>query len=117
MIKIFTVIAASFLLSGCLGSSEPPVLNNIEVRTLEVSKPAPIVPPVDQLSLRNVEWIVVTPENVDEVFQKIKNSGSEPVLFAISANGYENLSLNINDIRTIIQQQQSIIAIYKKQYE
>ena len=117
MIKIFTAIAALFLLSGCLGSSEQPVLNNIEVRTIEVEKPAPIVPPIDQLDLRNVEWIVVTPENIDEVFQKIKSTGSEPVIIALSVDGYENLSLNISDIRSIMQQQQSIIAIYKKQYE
>ena len=117
MIKIFALIATLFLLAGCFGSSEPPVLNNIEVRTIEVAKPAPIVPPVDQLNLRDVEWIIITPENIDEVFQKIKNSGSEPVIFALSVNGYENLSLNISDIRSIIQQQQSIIAIYKKQYD
>lgn len=114
-ILLFSTIA--FTLSGCFGLFEQPVLERIETVTIEVPRPEPIVPPIDQLQLRDVEWIVITPDNVDEVFQKIQTSGSELALFALSVDGYENLSLNINDIRSVMQQQQQIIAIYKKQYE
>lgn len=114
-ILLFTIMA--FTLSGCFGLFERPVTERIETVTIEVPAAEPIVPPVDQLQLRNVEWIVITPDNIDEVFEKIQASGSELALFALTSNGYENLSLNINDVRSVMQQQQQIIAIYKKQYE
>lgn len=111
----FIILFLLVILAGCANKAQP-VLNNIEVRTVQVTKPAPIVPQTDQLSLKPVEWIIVTPDNVDSVFEKIKKSGSEPVMFALSVKGYENISMNINDIRSFLQQQQQTIAIYKKQF-
>lgn len=101
------------LLSAC--SSTPPVqpVTPVEIRTVQVPRPAPIVPRVDQLDLRTVNWIIITPENIDEVFN---NMTGEKVLFAVTANGYENIALNISDIRAMIQQQQRIIAIYERQF-
>lgn len=86
----------------------------IETRTIEVRRPAPIVPPVDQLRLRTVRWFVITPENIEEKFAEITNG--ERVFFALTAEGYENLALNLSDIRALIAQQQRIIAIYKSQF-
>lgn len=86
----------------------------VEVVTIETSRPAPIVPQVDQLRLRDVEWIIITPENAEEQFAKIRKG--EMVFFALAADGYENLSLNISDIRSMVQQQQRIILIYKRQF-
>jgi len=104
------------LLSACASSDDsiqdvPPV----EVVTVEKQKPKPIVPTVDHTSLRSVEWFVITPENIDEKIEEIKDG--EAVFFAVTVNGYENLSLNISDIRGVIEQQKRIIAIYEKQYE
>lgn len=87
----------------------------VEVRTVEVQKPKPIVPIVDPISLRSINWFIITPDNIDEKFNEIKNG--ELVFFAVTANGYENLSLNISEIRAVIEQQQKIIAIYEKQYK
>ncbi|MFA7407855.1 MAG: hypothetical protein WCY93_08595 [Anaerolineaceae bacterium] len=86
---------------------QPPV---IEVRTLEVERPKPIVPPVDQLRLREIEWHILTPENIDEHFANIRG---DRVVFALTPEGYEALSLNLSDIRAMIQQQQRVIAIYR----
>jgi hypothetical protein len=109
----YVVIPFALFLAACSTPQEaaiPPV----EVRTVEVPRPAPIVPPVDQLRLRNVEWIIITPDNIEEQFARIRKG--EAVFFAITAEGYENLSLNISDIRAMIEQQQRIIAIYQRQF-
>jgi hypothetical protein len=100
-------------LSGCAETvvQEIPV---IETRTIEVQRPSPIVPTIDQLRLRNVEWKVVTPENVDEIFASLEEG--EVVLFALTAEGYENLSLNLSDLRANIQQQQEVIAVFRESY-
>jgi hypothetical protein len=100
------------LLSAC--GPKIPTSNPVEIRTVEVSRPAPIIPNVDQLRLRSVNWKVVTPDNVDVVFAAL---GEDVVLFALTAEGYEALSLNLSDLRANIQQQNQIIAVYRKSYE
>lgn len=76
--------------------------------------PKPSVPIPDELSLRNFEFIIITPENVEEVF---KNLRGDKALFALTAKGYENISLNLSDIRALIEQQKQIIALYEKQWD
>ena len=109
----FGLIALSslFLLSACGSTSEPVV--PIQVRTIETPRPAPVVPSVDQLQLREVKWTIVTPDNVNEVFSSMSG---EAVLFAVTTDGYEALALNLSDVRAMVQQQQKIIAIYQNSY-
>jgi hypothetical protein len=61
-----------------------------------------------------VNWVVLTPENVDEQFAKIKSG--EAVLFAVTAEGYENMALNLSDIRAAVQQYKQVIAVYERSY-
>lgn len=99
-------------LSACSSTVEQvPV---IETRVIEERRPSPIVPSVDQVSMRDVEWIIVTSENAEEIFQ---NLDGDAVLFAVTASGYENISMNLSDIRALVQQQQQIIAIYRNSYD
>ena len=101
------------LLNGCATPKVEPV-TSVEVKTIEIPRPAPIVPDVDQLSLREVPWVVITPENIDEKFAEIKEG--DLVFFALTRKGYENLALNISDIRANIEQYKKIIAIYQSQF-
>jgi hypothetical protein len=113
-VKAIGFIMSLSLISAC--SSHPPVepVTSVEVRTVEIPRPAPIVPDVDRLDLRRVEWVIVTPENVDQKFAEIEKS--EMVFFALTREGYENLALNLSDIRSNIEQHQRIIAIYRQQF-
>lgn len=105
MILIASVLG--FLLASCTRTPE------IVTETVYVETPiiAPIVPRVDVLSLRPVDWIIVNSDNVDSVLAE--NS----VLFALTTTGYENLALNIGDIRSNIEQYRAIITIYEESYE
>ncbi|MDB9980528.1 hypothetical protein OAD61_00300 [bacterium] len=87
---------------------QPPA--KIVTQTEYVTPPAPIVPKPDPLSLRDVEFIVITPENIDEVFANLKN---DQVLFAVTTKGYEDLALNLSDVRAYINQQKGIIILYQ----
>lgn len=113
MIKYMTIMSI-LLLTAC---STPAIqeIPPVEIRTIQVQRPAPILPPVDQLRLRSIEWFIITPENVDEQFQRIQRG--ELVLFAVTSTGYENLALNLSDIRALVSQQQRIIAIYQEQFQ
>lgn len=75
------------------------------------------MPPVDTLTMKEVKWIIVTEENLDEVIADLKKSGQPLAIFGLSGQGYENLSTNFSAIRALVQQQQTIIAAYKQYYE
>lgn len=103
-------ILSSLLLAGC---STPEV---VEITTSPIDKPELVLPQAQELNLRDVTWIVITPENIDEVWKELQDTGTTVVLFALTDQGYENVSLNLNDIRSYIQQQQAIIAAYNRYY-
>ena len=75
------------------------------------------MPPVDELNMRNVEWIVLNEANVDEVMAKLQSEGKAFALYALTGEGYGNLGLNFSDIRALVQQQQAIIAAYEGYYK
>jgi hypothetical protein len=113
MIK-YLILSSILFLVAC-GTPEIEQVKPVEVRTIQIPRPAPIVPEVDQLKLRAVNWIIITPSNIEESFAKIQKG--ELVLFAVTTDGYENIALNLSDIRALIAQQQKIIAIYKSQFK
>lgn len=104
---------ALLFLAGCLGNNPEP----IEITTKPIDKPELQLPQSDELRIRKVEWTVVTPENVEEVFEEIEKTGRPITLFALTDKGYENLGLNLSDLRAYIQQQQTIIAAYENYYK
>ena len=119
--NILGCLTLCVLISACATTKAPvtqlpPVepVERVVVKSVPVKTPKPIVPAVDPLTMRPINWVVLTPENVDEQFAKIKSG--EAVLFAVTAQGYENMSLNLSDIRATIAQQQQIIAVYEKAF-
>ena len=64
-----------------------------------------------------MEWIVVTPENVNEVFKQLEEKNTDLVLFAITDDGYEKLASDMVLLRNYIAQQRLIIMKYKDYYE
>jgi hypothetical protein len=103
------------ILSGCASSTPDSNPDSVVVKYVEIPRPAPIVPPVDQLDLRTVSWEIITPENADEKFAEIKNG--QAVFFAITSDGYKALAMNLSDIRANIEQYKKIIAVYEDSYK
>ena len=89
-------------------------MERVVVNTQPLATPKPIVPPVDQPRMRDVKWVVITPENIDEQFAKITTG--EVVLFAVTAQGYENLALNLSDVRANIDQYKAVIGVYERSF-
>lgn len=114
--NVLSCLTICLLVSACSSPKLDPV-PIVEVKTIPIQKPAPIVPSVDVIRTRDLQWYIVTEKNYAEIFDKIKKSGNDPVIFGLSSDGYENLSLNTSDIRALIQQYQKIIAIYESSYK
>lgn len=67
--------------------------------------------------MRPVEWIIITEENLEQRLEELRASGQPIAIFGITGEGYENLGLNISDIRALVQQQQQIILAYERYYK
>ena len=110
---IGSVLLFGLLLNGCAGLAVK------ELQSYKIEKkrePLDLAMP-EPLSLVDVEWIVVTKDNVDEVMEKVKAEGGDYALFAVTDEGYKKLSLNFADIRNKLYEQQQIILSYKEYYE
>jgi len=92
---------------------EPPPRIVTEIEYVQPTKP--IVPKSTPLVMRKIEFIIVTPDNVESVFAEL--SSDDKVIFGITDEGYEDMALNLTDLRAYIQQQQKIIGTYESQYE
>lgn len=110
--KIAIALVAALTITACSKPVEPIV---VDQRPIE--KPVIVLPPVDEFNSRTVEWVVVTPDNIEQVFKDLEDSGQHIVLIALTSDGYKRLSLNMADLLKLVQQQRAIIAAYQKYYE
>ena len=92
-------------------------IRKIEVTTASIERVPLTLSNVDTLELDEVTWIVITPENIDQVFRDLETKNFDIVLFALTDNGYENISVNIAKIKKMVLQQKAVIAAYKRYYE
>lgn len=100
------------LLAGC--SSTP---RQIEISAKPIDKPKLVLPPAEELRLKDLTWVVINEENYKEVFEKLKKDKKDPVLIGLTDDGYEILAMNMSDIMKLLQQQKAIIAAYQNYYE
>jgi len=88
----------------------------LKISTTPVARPTLLLPQADEVVARPVEWIVITPDNFEEKMSELAASGEAVVVFGVTGTGYENLSLNLSDIRALVEQQQQIIIAYNRYY-
>lgn len=83
-----------------------------EVKRAPLNLDEPAVPKQEELN-----WIIINSENAEEVFAKLKENNTDPVLFGLTDDEYEDLAKNFAQIRNYIIQQNFIIDKYKEYYE
>ena len=111
--KILLVLLGLCFLQGCTTA----------VKTIEVlNRPEPKTPlnldMPETLSLEPLEWIIITPDNAEEVWAKLgEDPKGEVVLFALNETGYELLAKNYASIRTALAEHRNVIIAYRDYYE
>ena len=98
-------------LTSC-SSIKPLEVFNLEVKREPLKLEDPKIADFEDLN-----WYIITSENAEEMFSKLKEKNLDPVLFGLSDDGYEALSKNFAQIRHYIQKQNLIIESYKNYYE
>ena len=63
--------------------------------------------------MHRVKFYAVTPENLEEFLQTFEEESGVTVFFAISVPDYENMSLNVAELRRYINQQKAVILYYE----
>ena len=85
------------------------------VETPQIEAPAiRIVSRPDPVELKNADLVVVTESNLDEVIQRIKTEQGDFVLYAMTAQSFESLALNFEQIKKFIEEQNAIILYYEE---
>ena len=104
-------ILITFLISGCASTKQ------LEIFTKEVER-MPLnleLPPVE--TLEQVNLIIITSDNQEEVFAKLKEQNIDPVLFAYTDEDWELVTKNNVRMRNTIIKLRAIIEAYKEYYE
>jgi predicted transcriptional regulator len=74
-------------------------------------------PPLPKsIQLERPDWFVVSEKNIDEFLarlSKIQGVEEVPTFFALSPQGYEKMSGNLQEMRRYILEQKEIIVYYK----
>lgn len=109
------LLSSVFVLTGCSIFSSP--VKQIETVKTEVERPKLNLPNPQPLDLRDVEWVIVTKENAEEVFAELEKKGEPIAIFGLTAKGYEALSLNIADIKVYLGTQKELLVQYRDYYE
>jgi hypothetical protein len=97
------------LLSAC----SQPEQSTLEVVTTPIAYSRPIVPKVNELELKQLNWIIITEGTFQNTIDTLRAQGREPVLYALTSTGYVNFIYNQTDIIKLIRQQKRIIAAYE----
>ena len=104
------LILVTFLTS-CSSVKELSIFKEeVKRQELNLQKPTP-------LEMEKIHWIIITSENSEEVFAKMKEDGMDPVLFGLTDDDFQLLSKNFARIRNQLKVTNDLLDKYKEYYE
>ena len=112
IIKTLPAIIISCLLVGCGGSGD---VQKIEISAKPIQIDIAKTADPEAVKVFPIHWHVINKDNLDAFLaeQRKVQGTNNPVFIAITTKDYENLSLNLADLKRYIQQQQSVIVYYR----
>ena len=114
---LLTAITLPLFVSGCGSFGWKSDVQPLEIQKRAVERTPLRLPDPAPLQARELEWIIITPETAEATWQRLKDSNTDVVLFALTDDGYEVLALTMAELRNFIAQQRSILGKYREYYE
>ena len=112
--SILSVLVSLILitsLTSCSGVKQLEIFKTeVEREKLNLNKPTP-------LELEQLQWIIITSENAEEVFTRLEEAGIDPVLFGLTDKDFELLAKNFARIRNQLKITNDLLDKYKEYYE
>src|SRR5210317_2264536 len=109
--NVLALLILTTFLTSCSTVSKLDIFKT-EVERAPLNLPDPETPKMEEL-----KFIIITSENAEEVFAKMKEQGKDPVLFGLSDDDYETLAKNFAQIRAYMIKQGATLDSYKEYYE
>jgi hypothetical protein len=106
--SLFLLLLSSFTACSLLKPEEV-VVTQVEY----VDRVIPVQPRPKPVSLYDIEFYAVTSENLEEFLERFEKDNGDVVFFAISVPDYENIALNMGELRRFIESQTAIIVYYE----
>ena len=101
----------TFLISSCSS------VKQLEIFKTEVPRAKLDLPDPESPRIQDLNWIIITSENAEEVFAKLKEQNIDPVLFGLTDDDYEILAVNFAQIRAYMIKQKMTLQQYREYYE
>ena len=112
--SILSVLVSLILitsLTSCSGVKQLEIFKTeVEREKLNLKKPTP-------LELEQLQWIIITSDNAEEVFTRLEEAGIDPVLFGLTDKDFELLAKNFARIRNQLKITNDLLDKYKQYYE
>ena len=109
--SVLVLLILTLFLTNCSSVKKLEIFKEEVPRAkLNLEKPTP-------LEMENLRWIIITSENAEEVFAKLKAEGIDPVLWGLTDKDFELLAKNFARIRNQMVIQNDLIDKYKDYYE
>jgi len=109
-LALFLLLPILLLSSGC---SLWPSLKKISVQTVEAKRIIPLQNSPRPVDMNNMHFWIVTEQNFEEFKTKFTKKNGSFLFYSISVRDYENLALNMAEIKRYIEQQKEIIVYYE----
>ena len=110
-IKSIILISCLFVIANC---SMMPTAKPVEVVT--IAEPVPLYhPPLPlEVGLVDIDWEILTPDLMKEYLADYEN-GSAPAIayYSLTSKEYENLSMNMAEIKRYLRDTLSIVKYYR----
>ena len=109
--KKLVILISLIGLAGCSSlRMEPEIKTVTKIEQITI----PVVARPKPLQLNDTRVFVVTKDNYEEFVKDFKEVYGELAYVALSMKDYENLAINIAEIRRYLNQQKEIIIYYEK---
>lgn len=106
-LRVLSLLLLTSLFLGCSGKKDVVIRTEYVKPKIDIqSKPQP-------LKLHDVEFYAVSDKNFEDFLRRYKEENGDLVFFAMSVIDYENMALNLSNIRRYILQQKSLIEYYE----
>mgnify|MGYP001437398672 FL=1 len=105
------VMLSVLFLNGCSSLRQEPIIKTV---TKVEKTTVPLVARPKPLQLNDTRVFVVTKDNYDEFKKEFTEIYGDFAFVALSMKDYENLVLNVADIKRYLEQQKEIIVYYEK---
>ena len=105
------MLILTIFLTSCSGVKKLSIFKEEVPRAqLNLEKPTP-------LELEQLQWIIITSENAEEVFKKLEEQGIDPVLWGLTDKDFELLAKNFARIRNQLKITNDLLDQYQEYYE